>query len=363
MTLIRITRTLATLGSALVAGFALAAQPTVIRIGVASPTVGTEFTYGSGGIAYTRNWINDEFKQDGIKVEWHFFKGAGPAVNEALTNKQLDFALQGDFPSTVGRSVGLKTRIIAMAGVRTNIYLAAPTGSPVQKVADLKGRKVGLFVGTNLQLPANRVLADHGLTERDLKIVNLDLPGIDAALINNNLDAGFSDQRVLKLRDQGKVRIVYTTRGHAPLYTRQNALLVTDEFASRYPEATTRVVRGLVKASRWVADDANANEAYALWARMGVPESVIREDYSGESLKSQFSPLLDDFAVARYREVAEGLLKLKLIRKPVDVSTWFDRRFLDAALRDASLAGYWQPIDAAGKRLAAPARPSKQARS
>ncbi|UXY16053.1 ABC transporter substrate-binding protein [Chitiniphilus purpureus] len=345
--------------AAAMAGLALAAQPAVIRIGVASPTVGTAFTAGSAGIAYTRGWIDDEFRQDGIKVEWHFFKGAGPAVNEALTNKQLDFALQGDFPSTVGHSVGLKTRIIAMAGVRTNLYLAVPTGSPVKTVADLKGRKVGLFVGTNLQLPANRILADHGLAERDLKIVNLDLAGIDAALSSNDLDAGFSDQRVLKLRDQGKVRIVYTTRGHAPRYTRQNALLVTDHFARRYPDATTRVVRGLVKAARWVADDKNANEAYALWARMGVPEAVIREDYSGESLQSQFSPLLDDFAVARYREVADGLLQLRLIRKPVAVPTWFDRRFLDAALRQTGLAGYWQPIDADGRRLAGAAAPQR----
>ncbi|GAA5784633.1 ABC transporter substrate-binding protein [Chitiniphilus shinanonensis] len=364
--------TLSRLLSAAVAALWLVAAtaapaPQTIRIGVASPTVGSPpiFTAGPFGIAYSKGWLEQEFKRDGIKVEWFFFKGAGPAVNEALTNKQLDFALQGDLPSVVARSVGLKTRILAMQGVRTNLYLAVPPDSPIKSVADLKGRKVGIFLGTNLQLPSDRVLADHQLSERDLRVVNLDLAGIDNALITRNIDAGFTDQRVLKLRDKGLARIVYTTRGTAPRYTRQNALLVADDFATRYPDATTRVVRALVRASRWVSDPANEAETYRLWAQMGVPESVIREDLSGEPLRSQYSPLLDDFAVARYRDVADGLLALKLVRRPVAVPGWFDRSFLDAALKAEGLTGYWQPVNAAGSNVAkaAPTAKASQARS
>ncbi|MFX6759751.1 TetR family transcriptional regulator, partial [Acinetobacter baumannii] len=48
----------------------------------------------------------------GVKVDGSFFKGAGPAVNEAFANSQLDFALQGDLPSVIGRANGLKTRIL-----------------------------------------------------------------------------------------------------------------------------------------------------------------------------------------------------------------------------------------------------------
>ncbi|MBD4988119.1 ABC transporter substrate-binding protein, partial [Xanthomonas citri pv. citri] len=80
--------------------------------------------------------------------------GAGPAVNEAFANNQLDFALQGDLPQIIGRANGLKTKILLASGAHAPIYLAVPKDSPIRKVADLKGRKVSIFRGTNNHLAA-----------------------------------------------------------------------------------------------------------------------------------------------------------------------------------------------------------------
>jgi hypothetical protein len=33
---------------------------------------------------------------DSIQIQWRFFKGAGPATNEAFANHQIDFAAQVD---------------------------------------------------------------------------------------------------------------------------------------------------------------------------------------------------------------------------------------------------------------------------
>lgn len=331
------------------------AQPSVVRIGVASPLVGSppSFTLGGLGVAYTKGWVDEELKKQGIKVEWTFFKGAGPAVNEAVTNKQLDFALQGDLPSIVARSVGLKTRIIAMTQVRSAIYLATPPGSSIKSVKDLKGKRVAIFLGTNSQLPVDRVLAANGLSEKDLRVVNLDTGSMDAAIASKSIDAAFGDIDLLALRDRGLAQIVYTTRGVAPEFTRQSALLVTDDFANQYPEATTAVVRGILRGARWVADPANEGELYPLWARMGFGEKILRESFSGDTLKAQFSPLLDDFAVARYKDAAAQTLQLKLARAPIQVEPWFDRRFLNEALKQSQLQAFWQPVDAHGKPAAA----------
>ncbi len=80
---------------------------------------------------------------DGIRVEWVFFKGAGPAVNEALTNRQLEVAFQDDLPSIIGRAAGLKTKLIAAIGMRSNIYLAVSPDSPIQRVEDPPRRTRG----------------------------------------------------------------------------------------------------------------------------------------------------------------------------------------------------------------------------
>ena len=83
----------------------------MIRFGVAQPATGNPpgFSGNSAAIAHAKGWLEEEFKKDNVKVEWYFFKGAGPAVNEAVTNKQIDFALQGDLPSTVARARGNAT--------------------------------------------------------------------------------------------------------------------------------------------------------------------------------------------------------------------------------------------------------------
>src|SRR5262245_64348682 len=112
--------------AALILGAAIAgpakADSTVIRLGY--PGVGIDnrpFGYGDNvSVAHIGQFIENEFKNDpDVKVEWTFFRGAGPAVNEAIANGQLDFgAGEGDLPSIVARSKGLKTKIILAADTR-----------------------------------------------------------------------------------------------------------------------------------------------------------------------------------------------------------------------------------------------------
>src|SRR5882724_6518851 len=94
--------------AALALGVAVAApafaDSTVIRLGY--PGVGIDnrpFGYGDNiSVAHIGHFIEDEFKNDpDVKIEWTFFRGAGPAVNEAIANGQLDFgAGEGDRKST-----------------------------------------------------------------------------------------------------------------------------------------------------------------------------------------------------------------------------------------------------------------------
>src|ERR1700761_1637421 len=102
-------------------------EPLTVRIGFAN--VGADNRQFSGGsVAHSEHYLDQEFKdQSNVKIEWSFFKGAGPAVNEALANNQLDFAIQGDLPEIIGRANGLKTKLL-LASVRTrrSIWLCPP---------------------------------------------------------------------------------------------------------------------------------------------------------------------------------------------------------------------------------------------
>jgi sulfonate transport system substrate-binding protein len=327
--------------------------PAVIRIGVATGGVGNPIRHGgtSTALAYTDKAIEEEFRKDGTKIEWIFFKGAGPAVNEALINKQLDFAWQGDLPSIVHRAAGVKTKIIAGSGVRAGLYLGALPNSGIQKIEDLKGKKVAVFKGTNLHLAAVRALADHGLKEKDVKLINLDHGGSIAALASRDIDAAFGYVGLFDLRDKGLAKIIWSAHEDNYKYTRQTALLVTDEFAAKHPRTVERVVKVVVKYAHKYSDESRRAELFDAWGKTEYPDKIWREDFIGQPLRVRQSPLLDPFLVARYKDAANESFELKLTRSKPEIDSWFDSRYLNAVLKELKLEGYWPAYAANGQQV------------
>eukprot|EP01036_Dinobryon_divergens_P009770 gene9770-13072_t len=177
----------------------------VIRIG--SPDLGTAGKPSPGGSVFAvlqaNKWLEDEFAKDGIKIEWNFFRGAGPAVHEALSAKQLDIVSLGDLAAVIGRARGLPTRFIAATGRGSNSYLATAPGVNIKTVADLKGKKVTVLKGTAYQRTFDNLLATAGLTEKDVKLINMDWPTSKAAVVAGQIDATFGGSDLFLLKAQG----------------------------------------------------------------------------------------------------------------------------------------------------------------
>lgn len=322
-------------------------QPTVIRIGGQGSGFGKPYGTGIIGVLRAGNHVEDEFKADGIKVEYTFFNGTGPAINEALANGQLDFANYGGLPNIVGRAGGLRTKIVASYGVG-EAYVAARRGLPIRSIADLKGRKVAVAKGTINHLSMNRLLERYGLTEKDLQIVHLTASDQLAALSSGDVDAAFGSYNFLALRDQGVVDIVASTR-EAPAASFFGAFTVTEDFATKYPEITRRVVKAYVKAAHWASLEENRDALLKLWALSGTAPGALAEDIANQPLAYRNNPLIDDFYVEQYRAGIAFALENKLIRKPVDLAQWIDRSHVDAAIRELGLADFWKPRAADGK--------------
>ena len=80
--------------------------PSIIRFGGVGSGFGKPYGTGIFGIAQARHSIEDELNNDNTKIEWTYFTGTGPAINEALATGQLDFAQYGSLPSIIARASG-----------------------------------------------------------------------------------------------------------------------------------------------------------------------------------------------------------------------------------------------------------------
>ncbi|HVR49679.1 MAG TPA: nitrate ABC transporter substrate-binding protein, partial [Pseudorhodoferax sp.] len=182
--------------------------------------------------------------------------------------------------------------------------------------------------------------------------VNLDTGSAQAALVSSGVDAAFGGYEWFKVRDQGLARVVYSTKGQDPAFTRQAALLVHGEFEKAHPTEVQRVVDVFVRAAQWASDEKNRAELFTTWARSGTPVASWQAEFEGQTLAERNSPLLDAFVLGRYKAVVEDALKLKLIRRSVTVDDWFEPRYLQAALKKQGLEHHWTAYDAKGKPVA-----------
>ncbi|MDQ7969514.1 MAG: ABC transporter substrate-binding protein [Oxalicibacterium faecigallinarum] len=323
-----------------------------IRIGVPAVVANPKSYWGTSGIARYKGWFEEEFAKEGIRVEYVGFKGGAPMVGQALANGQVDLAGQGDFLSIIGKSSGLKTKLVLPFGKLSNAYLAVSKKSGIRSVEDLRGKRVAYYKGNQIHLQALRILALHGMTEKDIKSIFLDPPTAASAIAAGEVDALFGSQETLTLRDRGVVDVVYSTNGRADL-TAYNGLVATEKFIDHYPDILTRLVKVFVKAAKWADDPANRDEALKIWASGPTPSLNVKEDYADRPWSDRLSPLLDPLLVEHYKQTQEQIAGLGMLRGPkVNLDQWIDPTFVNAALKDLKLEGHWTPLPAEGRSAA-----------
>ncbi|RYZ10357.1 MAG: nitrate ABC transporter substrate-binding protein [Myxococcales bacterium] len=324
----------------------------MIRVGYPGVGIGNRpASYGNSVTTlHLKGLLEEEFKKDGIKVQWTFLRGAGPAVNELFANGLLDFSHLGDLPSVVGRASGLKYRVLASSGVRNNIYVSVPADSTVQSVKDLRGKKVAVLKGTATHLAGVKILEKFGLSEKDVRLVNLDTNAAKAALVTKDIDAAVGGPDYLSLRDQGVSRVIFTTKSGDPKLTTNALFLGSQDFIEKYPDITLRVIKQLVLAAKLLADaEKDPTSIFQLWTKSGFTFSGFKEDWKGEDLKYRTSPLVDPYVASRYRLQIEEAQRFGLTRRGFSFEEWTELKFLKQALKELGLEQNWKPRGLDGK--------------
>jgi sulfonate transport system substrate-binding protein len=182
--------------------------------------------------------LEKEFAKDGIGVRW---------VQSLGSNKALEFLNAGsiDFGSTAG-SAALLSKINSNPIKSIYVYsqpewtaLVTRKDTSINKIEDLKGKRVAVTRGTDPHIFLVRALLSVGLSEKDISEVLLQHPDGKTALIRGDVDAWAGlDPMMAQAQVEDGARLFYRNRD-ANTYGILNG---REEFLKAYPDLTRRVL-------------------------------------------------------------------------------------------------------------------------
>jgi sulfonate transport system substrate-binding protein len=162
--------------------FSYAQEPILVRIAY-QPTSAAII------LGKAKGFYDQAFAKENGKVEYDQFL-SGPLAVEAAAGDHVDLLNVGNIPPVIARANGIDLKIIAKSAFNpaTNAILVSPNSS-IHTIADLKGKKVAVQVGSSVHYFLSQVLAQKSLTIQDVQLVNLPGPDQGPALESGNVDA------------------------------------------------------------------------------------------------------------------------------------------------------------------------------
>ncbi len=229
------------------ATFAWAAdKPSVIRLDYA--------TYNPVSLVLkSKGWAEAEFAKEGIKVEWLLSQGSNRAL-EFLNGNAVDFGSSAGAAALISRSNGNPIYGVYLYSKPEWAALVTLEGSPIAKVADLKGKKVAATLGTDPYIFLLRALDTAGLKAQDIQIVSLQHGDGATALVAKQVDAWAGlDPHMARLELENGARLFYRNVD----FNTFGLLNVRKDFAEKYPAYVEKVIALYEKARAY----ARANQA------------------------------------------------------------------------------------------------------
>jgi sulfonate transport system substrate-binding protein len=216
--------------------------------------------------------LEQKLKPLGYSVKWFEFP-AGPQLLEALNANSIDLGYTGAPPPVFAQAAGVGFVYVGAepGGAHTEAVIVKPA-SPLQTIADLKGKRVALQKGSSANFLLLEVLQKAGLHYEDVHPVYLPPADARAAFENGDVDAWViwdpyyaSAQAALKAR---------TLADYSNLHTAYSFYEATREFAQNHPDVIGVILGQLRSTGQWV--NQHPDETAALIApKVGLDQKLV----------------------------------------------------------------------------------------
>ena len=302
-----------TLRRSLVALFAAAisfgvitqAQAETLRIGYQK--------YGTLVLLKAKGTLEKRLAEQGVEVKWTEFPG-GPQLLEGLNVGSVDFGVTGETPPVFAQAAGADLLYVAHEPpAPTGEAILVPKDSPIQSVAELKGKKVALNKGSNVHYLLVRALEEAGLSITDITPVYLPPADARAAFERGSVDAWVIwDPFQAAAEKQLQAR---TLRDGSGLVDNHQFYLATRSYAEKNPQVVGALVEEIRGVGEWVKG--NLDEATSQVAPLiGLSPEITRQAVERQGYGAQF---ITPEVVEAQQKIADTFTELKLISRQLTI--------------------------------------------
>jgi ABC-type nitrate/sulfonate/bicarbonate transport system substrate-binding protein len=239
----------------------LAAVSLAALAGVAQPAWAQKITVATGadpnfGIFYVAS-DKGIFKKHGLEVE---------LKTGASGSAQVPLIISGDVQLAFGsggaciRNHILKPDKVALFGEGSvlNEYDGVVSTADIPNLAGLKGKKVGLAVGTGSEVFFTTLIARNNMKKEDFEIIPVDAPEMIPALQRKDIAAyaawePWVSRGVRAVKD---TKVLVTSKG---IWSPSSFLCGDKEWARKNPAQAANLMKALAETADWI----NANRAEA----------------------------------------------------------------------------------------------------
>ncbi|SDE95442.1 ABC transporter substrate-binding protein [Sporomusa acidovorans] len=272
------------------------------------------------------------FKNKGVDVELQAIEGVGDRKQALVAGKIQAMAASLDVSvSAAGEGVPMKF-VWAFDSSNGADGLIVKKSKGIEKIADLKGKEVAFHRGSASHFLLSTLLEKNGLTDNDIKAVDMKASEAASAFMAGKVDAAVTWEPHLGKAKAAGETVLATTKDTPGLIA--DVLAFREDMVKNNPETVQAVVAALAEATDYMNKNPEETNKILADAFKMKPEEVAADiqtvKFYGlkENLEFYGSKEKPGAIYDVGKRAGEFYVKLKLLSQAPDLSKYIDDTFI-----------------------------------
>lgn len=272
-----------------------------------------------------KGWLEEELAKIGADVEWSNHP-AGPPINEGLASKRIDLAVLGEGAILSGINNKLDVKLVSLLsnGLYGVNYLIVPANSDIKEIADLKGKKIGVQLGTSHHVFLLKALKTADLQLDDVKAVNLVITDAQPAFQTGQLDAWVTADPFAQI-ELNKNGAKLIASGESLDVVSPTFYIARGAFAKEHPEAVEIFLKVIDRALQ--LEKENHEEFITLAAKNSGRDRALIETFASNA-KYENNPPSEEI-LKQLQDSADILTDLGYLTEKLDIKPYVDNTYIE----------------------------------